>query len=310
MGVFPHRVGCVGNTSSVAAPSGSRCLSLTSMYETHQSEGRLAARNYRSDRFGRRFPLEIGDEVIDDGAGGGARGAPHREIGMHGNAGQRPLCEDTYQRAIFEFAPACPAARRGDTETCYRRRDGAFVLVGREMRLELEGRYLAVSFESPCRRYSSGRPSDDTVPTKVLGSIGRAMAREVVRRSHDDARDRGDAPCRPGRIGKAAKSYGDVHGVPDDVMAPVPHLKLDMQIGVALGERSETWNDIADAEAGRHAHPDQPAQFTALADAVLRLVQSRQDWLDPRQEFSPGLGRHHGARSPGQKPGTKLGLEL
>ena len=42
MGVFPHRVGCVGDTSSVAAPSGSRCLSLTSMYETHQSEGPLS----------------------------------------------------------------------------------------------------------------------------------------------------------------------------------------------------------------------------------------------------------------------------
>jgi hypothetical protein len=113
------------------------------------------------------------------------------------------------------------------------------------------------------------------------------MARQIVRRSHDDARDRGDALCGPDRIGKAAKPYGDIHGVPDDVMTPVPHLKLYVQGGVPLGERSEARNDIADAEAGRHAHPDQSAQFTALADTVLGLVQSRQDRLDPRQKFSP-----------------------
>src|ERR1700733_2395695 len=77
-----------------------------------------------------------------------------------------------------------------------------------------------------------------------------------------------------------------------------------------LRKRSQAWNDIADTEACRHAHPEQPAQFTALANTVLRLVEGCQNWLDPRQEFCPGFGRYDGARGTRQQFDPKLGLEV
>src|ERR1700749_4858015 len=83
-----------------------------------------------------------------------------------------------------------------------------------------------------------------------------------------------------------------------------------MQGRVPFRESGESGNDIADTEARRHAHPDEPAQFTALANTVLCLVQTRQDRLDPRQEFASGLGRHDGARGTRQQAGPKLGFEV
>src|SRR5277367_3619723 len=154
------------------------------------------------------------------------------------------------------------------------------------MRLQLDCSFLAVSFKSPCRRYGSGRPSDDTVPAKVLGDIGSAMTREIVRRCDDDAWNHGDALRGGGRIGEATKSYRDIYGVPDDVMTPVPQLELYVQSRVPIGERREARNDVADAEAGRRAHSDEAAKFAALTNTVLSLVLSRHDRLDPCQKFS------------------------
>src|ERR1700757_377975 len=122
MSAFPHRVGCVRARSSVAPSPGSQRFSLTFMYEMHQLEDAHyrpegVDRKPPSDRLGGPLPHETCDEMIDDSACGGACRPPHREIGVYGNAGQRPLWKQAHQSAILKLATACPAARRGDAET-------------------------------------------------------------------------------------------------------------------------------------------------------------------------------------------------
>ncbi len=46
---------------------------------------------------------------------------------------------------------------------------------------------------------------------------------------------------------------------------------------VPLGEGGQPRDDIAYAEARRHAHSEQPAQLAALANAMLGLIQRRED---------------------------------
>ena len=52
-----------------------------------------------------------------------------------------------------------------------------------------------------------------------------------------------------------------------------------------LRESGQMGDDVAKAEAGRHAHSQQPAQLAAFANAVLSFVQGCEDGLDPGQKL-------------------------
>ena len=54
---------------------------------------------------------------------------------------------------------------------------------------------------------------------------------------------------------------------------------MDMQIRMSLDEGGEARYHVANAKARRHAHPKEAAQIPALANAVLRLIECREDGL-------------------------------
>ena len=51
-------------------------------------------------------------------------------------------------------------------------------------------------------------------------------------------------------------------------------------------------------------------KFAALANAVLRLVESGEDRLHASEKLGACLSRHDGARGPREKPGAQVRLEI
>ncbi len=83
-----------------------------------------------------------------------------------------------------------------------------------------------------------------------------------------------------------------------------------MELRVSRRERGEAGDDIADAEAGRHAHPQQAPKLAALANAVLRLIESGEDRLHASEKLGTCLGWHDRARGSREKPGSQTRLEI
>jgi hypothetical protein len=83
-----------------------------------------------------------------------------------------------------------------------------------------------------------------------------------------------------------------------------------MEVRMAGREREQAGYDGANAEACRHAHPQQSTKFVALANAVLSLIERGKDWLHPCEKLDACLGRHNGARGPRKKPGSEVRLEI
>jgi hypothetical protein len=83
-----------------------------------------------------------------------------------------------------------------------------------------------------------------------------------------------------------------------------------MKIRVPSRERGQAGDDIANAEAGRHAHPQQASKLAALANAVLRLIESGEDRLHASEKLGACLGWHNCARGSREKPGSQTRLEI
>src|SRR5580658_931778 len=101
-------------------------------------------------------------------------------------------------------------------------------------------------------------------------------------------------------------SSSGASGVP----LPVSKLQLDMQIRMPLRKGRQAGYDIANAEAGRHAHPQEPTKLAALAIAVLCFIERRENRLDASQELTPSLSGHDGARGAREKTHTELRFEV
>ena len=136
------------------------------------------------------------------------------------------------------------------------------------------------------------------------------MALEVLRGGHDDSRDRGNELRGRARVRQPPEPYRHIHGVPDEVLPPVPELKMDMKIRVSLYEGGEARYHVAYAKARRHAHPKEPAQLAALANAVLRVIERREDRLDPCQKFPARFRGRDGPSRAREEPHAELLLEL
>ncbi len=173
---------------------------------------------------------------------------------------------------------------------------------------------MANSCPSRSKRQAVGTaaavPPDDAVAEQVLGRLGRTGAGEIVGRGHDHPRDRRNTFGRRRRIREPSQPDGNVHGVAHQILPAIPELKLDMQVRMTLRKRRKARDDIANTEAGRHAHAQQAAQFAALAHAVLCLVQGGENRLDARQELAPRLGGHDRARRARKEPHAKFAFQV
>ena len=58
------------------------------------------------------------------------------------------------------------------------------------------------------------------------------------------------------------------------------------------------------------SHPKESAQVTALANALLGLVERGQYRLDPGQKLAASLCRHNRPRRTRQEPRAKIGLKV
>ena len=195
--------------------------------------------------------------------------------------------------AGLQLAAACPAAGRGDAESRRGGGNGPFVLIGREMRFELNLGLLAVSFESPGRRDRGGRACDDAVPDKLVGCLRSPVASEVFRRRDGDTRDHGDELRGGCRVRQSAEPYGDVDRVPDEIVPPVAQLKLDTQVRVPLGECGEARYHVADAES-----------WSACSSVRARAVRRPRERCAPPHPSAARIGSIRARNSPPASVGT------
>ena len=83
-----------------------------------------------------------------------------------------------------------------------------------------------------------------------------------------------------------------------------------MEVRMASRERGQAGDDSANAEARRHAHPQQATKLAALANAVLSLIERGKDRLHPCEKLGACVGRHDGARGSREQPGSEVHLEI
>src|SRR5580704_110458 len=77
-----------------------------------------------------------------------------------------------------------------------------------------------------------------------------------------------------------------------------------------LREGGETRDDIADPETGRHAHSQEPTKLAALADAMFRLFERRENGFDAGQKLAARLSGHDGACGARQEAHAQFRLEV
>jgi hypothetical protein len=169
---------------------------------------------------------------------------------------------------------------------------------------------FSVALEHPGRRNRGGGAADDPMLNELGWRRRNAMAFEIIGRGNDNSRDcRDELGCR-GRIHQATEVNSDVDSFPDEILPPVLEKKLDMEVRVARRERGPTGDHSANAEARRHAHPQQATNFAALANALFSLIERGEDRLHPCEKRGARLGGHNGARGSRKQPGAEVALEI